>query len=120
MSKVIQLRRDIASEWTAANPILAEGEIGIEKDASTPRWKYGDGVTAWSALPYFVPLNSANPSFTVSLTAPQLISNVATGTAPLQVASTTMVANLNTEQVGGMNATALQTQALLYAIIFGG
>lgn len=37
--------------------------------------------------------------------APQLESNVETGTAPLVVASTTMVANLNVEQLGGVAKT---------------
>jgi len=53
MSKIIQIRRDIASEWTAANPILLEGEMGIEKDSVPVRWKFGDGITAWNSLDYF-------------------------------------------------------------------
>lgn len=47
----IKLRRDTAANWTSANPILAEGEMGIELGA-TPKWKVGDGVTAWNSLPY--------------------------------------------------------------------
>jgi len=46
----IQLRRDTAANWTADNPILAQGEQGHETD--TNRRKIGDGVTAWNALPY--------------------------------------------------------------------
>jgi hypothetical protein len=42
----------MAAEWgaTGANPILAEGEMGIEIDTS--RFKIGDGITAWNALAY--------------------------------------------------------------------
>lgn len=47
----IKLRRDSAANWTANNPVLAEGEMGIELGA-TPKWKVGDGTTAWNALPY--------------------------------------------------------------------
>lgn len=47
----IQLRRDTAANWTANNPILAQSEPGHETD--TGKIKYGDGVTAWSLLPYF-------------------------------------------------------------------
>jgi hypothetical protein len=47
----IKLRRGTAAEWTAANPVLAEGEPGYEKD--TQRYKIGDGVKAWNILNYF-------------------------------------------------------------------
>lgn len=46
----IQPRRGTAAQWTTANPVLADGELGYEKD--TKRWKRGDGVTAWNALLY--------------------------------------------------------------------
>lgn len=46
----IQLRRGNASEWTAANPTLAEGEMGLEKD--TGKFKIGTGTLAWNNLPY--------------------------------------------------------------------
>ncbi len=49
---VIKLRRGTASQWTTVNPVLAAGEIGLE--TNTNRTKYGDGVTAWSSLPYSV------------------------------------------------------------------
>lgn len=47
---LIQLRTDTAANWTAANPVLAEGEVGIEWD--TGRQKNGNGTTAWNSLPY--------------------------------------------------------------------
>lgn len=47
----IQYRRGTAAQWTTADPILADGEPGYEND--TGKQKTGDGVTAWSALPYF-------------------------------------------------------------------
>ena len=50
MAVQIQLRRGTASAWTAANPILADGEIGIESD--TDLFKIGDGSTAWASLSY--------------------------------------------------------------------
>jgi hypothetical protein len=46
----IQFRRSTAAEWTAANPILAQGELALELD--TTRFKIGDGINPWSALPY--------------------------------------------------------------------
>ena len=50
MSVTIQLRRDTASNWTTANPILADGEIGFETD--TYLYKIGTGLTGWNSLPY--------------------------------------------------------------------
>lgn len=46
----IKLRRGTAAEWTAANPILAAGEMGIETD--TRKFKFGDGTTPWNTLAY--------------------------------------------------------------------
>ncbi len=50
MATQIQLRRGTSTEWTTANPVLADGEIGLE--TNTRAYKIGDGMTAWSALPY--------------------------------------------------------------------
>lgn len=57
-------RNDTAANWTSANPTLSKGEIGIETD--TNKFKFGDGVTAWTALSYAginltdIPLASAS------------------------------------------------------------
>ena len=48
MATKIQLRRDSAVNWAAKNPVLAEGEIGIDLDIN--RMKVGDGVTPWTTL----------------------------------------------------------------------
>lgn len=50
MADRIKLRRDTAANWTATNPVLAQGEPGFETD--TDFLKVGDGVTAWNALGY--------------------------------------------------------------------
>ena len=47
----MQQRRGTAAQWTAANPILAAGEIGFETDTS--KFKMGNGSSTWSALQYF-------------------------------------------------------------------
>lgn len=46
----IQLRNGTAAEWTAKNPVLLKGEMGIETD--THKIKVGDGSTQWSELTY--------------------------------------------------------------------
>ena len=50
MPYTIKFRRDTSTQWTSVNPILADGEMGIEKD--TLKTKIGDGVTVWSLLDY--------------------------------------------------------------------
>jgi hypothetical protein len=54
MAVQIQFRNGTASEWTTANPVLAEGELGVELAASPEdnKFKIGDGTTTWTSLPY--------------------------------------------------------------------
>lgn len=49
-TKVVISRVDTAANFTSANPVLALGEMAWEQD--TNRIKVGDGVTAWTSLPY--------------------------------------------------------------------
>jgi hypothetical protein len=51
MAVTIQVRRDLAANWTSVNPVLNQGEIGAETD--TGKAKLGDGVTAWNSLGYW-------------------------------------------------------------------
>jgi hypothetical protein len=71
MAVNILLRRGTAAEWTASNPTLLEGEVGVETD--TKKLKVGDGLTVWASLPYInltpaaaasIYATSANPTFT--------------------------------------------------------
>ena len=71
MAVNIQLRRGTSAEWTASNPILTEGEVGVETD--TKKLKVGDGLTVWASLPYInltptaaasIYATIANPTFT--------------------------------------------------------
>ena len=50
MAQQIQFRRGTAAEWASANPILAQGEIGINLDGN--RLKIGTGLTSWNYLDY--------------------------------------------------------------------
>lgn len=52
MATIIQSRNDTATNWATVNPVLAQGEIGIELD--TRKFKVGDGINDWNNLPYFV------------------------------------------------------------------
>ena len=47
----IRLRRGTAAQWAAANPVLAQGEPGV--DTTTGALRIGDGTRAWLDLPEF-------------------------------------------------------------------
>lgn len=46
----LQVRHGTAAQWTAANPVLKNGEPGAETD--TKKLKVGDGLTTWNSLAY--------------------------------------------------------------------
>lgn len=46
----IQLRNDTAENWTAQNPVLLKGEMGVEID--TGKTKIGNGTDDWKTLKY--------------------------------------------------------------------
>jgi hypothetical protein len=46
----IQFRRGTSTEWSSANPVLAEGELVLETD--TLQVKLGDGTTQYNSLAY--------------------------------------------------------------------
>lgn len=50
MGQRIQFRRAKAAAWTSENPVLMDGELGLETD--TRLYKIGDGITAWASLAY--------------------------------------------------------------------
>ncbi len=56
------IRSDNGENWKAANPILLNGELGLEED--TRRVKIGDGKTPWVDLNYF---------FTIGISKQELI-----------------------------------------------
>ncbi len=58
MALRIQLKRDIASNWTTNNPILLSGELGIETD--TARFKIGNGGRWNSITSYAFKVGEAN------------------------------------------------------------
>lgn len=50
MNVVLIIKNGLAASWTAKNPPLAKGEMGLETD--TRKFKFGDGATHWNDLKY--------------------------------------------------------------------
>ena len=51
MANKILLRRDTKANWDSVNPVLSNGEIGLETD--TQRFKIGDGEERWTERSYY-------------------------------------------------------------------
>jgi len=100
MAVQIQFRRGLAAAWTSADPTLAAGELAIETD--TDFYKIGDGSTAWTSLDYSsLPAGSApinNPTFTGTVTIPDLIVNGTTST----INSTTLTVDDKNIELGSV------------------
>jgi hypothetical protein len=79
LSALQKQRRDTAANWTAENPTLLAGELGLESD--TGYWKVGDGSTAWTSLAYVSGLGGEIPvSRLADGAAGQIIQTDAAGT----------------------------------------
>lgn len=53
MDLTFQVRRDDSVDWATKNPILKDGEPGLETD--TGRLRIGDGISEFAELDYFIP-----------------------------------------------------------------
>lgn len=103
MSTTIQFRRDTAANWTSANPVLAQGEVGLETDTNS--YKIGDGSTAWTGLSY----NQLAPEITTLLMDGQSNDASAPGSGNLTLYSKSVGGRMMLKQIGPSGlATALQ------------
>lgn len=50
MAQQVEWRQGTASAWTSTNPVLSQGEKGVETD--TGQFKIGDGTSTWTSLTY--------------------------------------------------------------------
>ncbi|WP_433943357.1 peptidase G2 autoproteolytic cleavage domain-containing protein [Paenibacillus sp. SN-8-1] len=69
------------------------------------------GITAAERTAWNEKLDKTGGTLTGNVTAPVIISNIENGTAPLQVASSTLVTNLNAEMVGGKTINQIMASA---------
>lgn len=123
----IRWRRDTAAAWTAANPVLLEGEAGFE--TNTGKVKVGNGSSTWTALPYMgalwsdisgkplgadVPDAEKNVLSATKLTTPRTINGVSfDGTANITVP--TIVRDTQTFSSPGTLASATNTDYYTFA-----
>lgn len=102
MADIIQIRRDTAANWASVNPVLAQGEMGLETD--TEKMKLGDGATAYNSLNYFVTSQT-----NVSISGGTIDGAVVGGTTPAAVTGTNITANVVRTNQAVVNATTAAT-----------
>ena len=114
MSVQIKLRRDTAANWVIVNPILGQGEPGLETD--TLKLKYGDGVTRWNQLTY--PTVYATPTPAAALTGNALPANIqnAPGLTSIGTLTDLTVTNAIEADITGNAATATQADLATAAV----
>ena len=74
----ILLRRSTSADWLSSNPILLEGEVGVETDSK--KLKVGDGLTTWVSLPYITLTPAAASSLYATINNPNFTGTVTLGT----------------------------------------
>jgi Major tropism determinant N-terminal domain len=118
MSVLIQLRRDTAANWTSVNPVLNEGELGVETDTS--KSKMGDGVTAWTSLSYWNTgaadaLGAAAAAQAAAESYAASEASAAQSAAETYATSAAGTAQANAETYAASQASTAQTAAETYA-----
>ena len=116
MANRFQNRSDSSANWTSANPILGQGEMGFEID--TQKTKMGDGSTAWNSLLYWhgkgqtLPINTTGGT-TVLSEAQGMVTNIkVTGTpiSPVIIQVPLNMSSFIAENAQGASAYSLTFQ----------
>lgn len=108
----LQQRRGTEAQWESADPVLAAGEIAFSTDDQT--FRIGDGVTAWSQLPYFQnSVDMAAAGLVLLSTANQYadgVVGVASSNLSSAITASGTAANLYTDQkIAALVASAPET-----------
>jgi hypothetical protein len=112
MADLIQIRRDTAANWTSANPVLAQGELGAETDTS--KIKIGNGSTAWTSLSYLIDAGGyATLSGVQTFTGTKTFAGT-TSTLAVVLNDAAEVATVSATAATGTIAYDITTQSVLY------
>jgi hypothetical protein len=110
LTALMKQRYDTAANWTAANPTLLAGEIGIESD--TKKWKLGDGSTAWTSLGYAIsayPLVNADIASNAEIAVSKLADGAARQLLQTDAAGTDVEWASNIDIPGTLDVTGAAT-----------
>ena len=105
MSSKIQMRRAGSSQWASVDPILAQGEFGLDTDIQGT--KMGDGSTSWTNLSW----HSISGTVLITSTTPTLAQGATTDIAKtIDYAKYSIASNVVSFQAK-LTATAAGTTA---------
>jgi hypothetical protein len=110
MAQQIQFRRGTAAEWAAANPILAQGELGINLDGN--RFKIGTGLTSWNYLDYTAVFDVVVQPTTAPIVYPTFANNSGVTNVGIATSGSTSVVYIPSSGnlgIGTTNATSKLT-----------
>jgi len=108
MAYKIQLRRDIAANWVVNNPLLLNGEIGIETD--TLKFKIGNGSQRWNSLSSYA-LNPGLPNGVATLNSD---GKIPLSQLPDQISLDTEALTAIQNALGEINTSAIEEGSNLY------
>lgn len=97
MANIIQLRRDTEANWAGANPLLADGEVGVATACTglpAIKYKMGDGVRRWGDLDWFNDLSA----YAATATTQAGVATAQASTATTQAGIATAAATTATAQ----------------------
>jgi hypothetical protein len=112
MAQQIQFRRGTSAEWASANPILAQGEIGIDLDVN--RFKVGTGLTSWNYLNYTAVFDVVTQPTTAPIVYPTFANNSGVTNVGIATSGSTSVVYIPSSGnlgIGTTNATSKLTVA---------
>lgn len=114
MADRIQFRRDTPANWSAANPVLAEGEAGWV--IGTRELKIGNGVTPWNDLPFLSAAVDANYLHEQAIASDTWTINHLLGKYP----SVTIVDSAGDEVEGNVNHISTNQVVVTFSAAFSG
>jgi hypothetical protein len=107
----INVRKGTAAQWALANPVLGQGEWGLETD--TKFLKIGDGVTTWGSLTY---------SLAGAITSAQIAAIVSdeTGSGSLVFANSPALTGAPTAPTASVNTNTSQIATTAFVLANAG
>lgn len=97
------VRRGLAADWTAQNPVLLKGEFGLETDTGLK--KMGDGVTAWNILSYDTITQDITPGDTAHAPSGDAVFDALVGNRGAKVTGQEYLYAFHTKLMAGTSAS---------------
>jgi hypothetical protein len=107
MANKIQIRRDTTAHWTASDPVLSSGELGL--DTTLNKIKIGNGTDNWSELSFYTgnPSTLINGSKAVTLNSTGMVTFPTVNNTQLLIEGSKLVGANNSPVAISSNSTVV-------------